>query len=181
MKNIFFTLPIIIVSLIHAQGQPTVHNIKLVANTKVMDTVNLNQGIFLHDLSWAWNKQNACFPKTQQSKFTGKHVFYSGIIPKQSEITITVIPKDPTVNLSIYAYEIGINSNYLVPNLPSCIRCEADYKLSFSKKGKKQGHIRTIKNLVAINNPYRIIIGITGADKLEEAEFILIISTKPRK
>ncbi|MBX2827687.1 MAG: hypothetical protein KTR22_05965 [Flavobacteriaceae bacterium] len=135
----------------------------------------------MEDLSWAWNSSNACFPATQKSKFTGKHLFFTGIIPKYSEVTVTVIPDDPSQNFSVYAYEIGANSDYLVPNLPRCIRCEADHKRERTFSGKApQDHTRTVKDLVAINNPYRMVIGVTGADGLEEGAFTLVISTQSR-
>ena len=160
---------------------PTIYTVEPLANQEVSYTGNLSEGIKLDDLSWAWSSSNACFPETQKSKFTGNHVFFTGIIPKYSEITVTVIPKDSTANFSIYAYEIGVNNNDLVPNLTSCIRCEADHKRERNFVGRAaQDHTRTVSNLVAINRPYRMIIGVTGADGLEEGEFTLVISTKSR-
>ncbi len=180
MKNIISLLLFIFTLTMNAQDQPTVYKVEPVPNQDVAYTGNLNQGIVLDDLSWAWSSQNACFPETQKQKFTGKHVFFTGIIPKYSEITVTVIPKDPNANFSVYAYEIGVNSNDLVPNLPRCIRCEADHKWDRPKRGKTQDHTRIVSDLVAINNPYRMVIGVTGADGLEEGEFTLVISTKSR-
>lgn len=161
--------------------EPTIYGIEPVPNDKVAYSGDLANGIFLDDLSWAWNSSNACFPETQKQKFTGKHIFFTGIIPKYSEMTVTVIPTDPSKNFSIYAYEIGANSNDLVPNLPRCIRCEADHKQERSFVGKApQDHTRTVSNLVAINNPYRVVIGVTGADGLEEGEFTLVVEMKSR-
>lgn len=162
-------------------AQPTIYAIEPVPNQQVSYLGNLAEGSFLDDLSWAWNSSNACFPETQKSKFTGKHVFFTGIIPKYSEITVTVIPNDPTANFSIYAYEIGANSNALVPDLPSCIRCEADHKQERNFSGREpQDHTRKVTNLVAINTPYRMVIGVTGADGLEEGEFTLLVETKSK-
>lgn len=179
MKNLLTLLLIVPMALL-AQG-PTVYTIEAVPNEEVAFAGDLSEGIFLDDLSWAWSSSNACFPATQQQKFTGKHVFFTGIIPKYSEMTVTVVPKDPTKNFSVYAYEIGVNSTDLVPNLPRCIRCEADHKRERNFAGKSpQDHTRVVGDLVAINNPYRVVIGVTGADGLEEGEFTLLVAMKSR-
>ena len=158
-----------------------VFKIEAVPNQEVSYKGNLNQGKKLDDLTWAWNSSNACFPATQKTKFTGNHVFFTGLIPKYSEITVTVIPKDPNANFSVYAYEVGANNMSIVPDLPRCIRCEADHKRERNFVGKApQDHTRKVSNLVAINKPYRLVIGVTGADGLEEGEFTLVIATKSR-
>ncbi len=162
------------------QLPPVVFSIEPTPNQDVAYTGNLNQGTFINDLSWAWSSQNACFPETQVNKFTGKHLFFTGIIPKYSEVTVTVIPTDPNANFSVYAYEVGVNDIPIVPNLPSCIRCEADHKWDRPKRGKTQDHTRIVGNLVALNNPYRLIVGVTGAEGLDDGEFTLVISTKSR-
>ncbi len=162
-------------------AQPQIYAIEPVPNNEVAYTGDLSEGIVLDDLSWAWDSSIACFPETQRSKFTGKHLFFTGIIPKYSEMTVTVVPDDPTANFSIYAYEIGVNNTDLVPNLSSCIRCEADHKRERNFVGKEpQNHTRTVSNLVAINREYRVVIGVTGADGLEEGTFTLIVATKSR-
>jgi len=151
------------------------------ANKDVSYVGNLNQGQKINDLSWAWSSQNACFPETQKQKFTGNHVFFTGIIPTYSELTITVIPKDPKANFSIYAYQVGEDKIPMVPDLRSCIRCEADHKWDRKKRRKTQDHTRTISGLTALNSSFRIIIGVVGAEGLEEGEFTLVISTKSRQ
>lgn len=179
MKAFLFLLLIHTPLLLTAQ--PKVYQIEPVSNQQVAYTGNLSEGVFLEDLSWAWNSSNACFPETQKNKFTGKHLFFTGIIPKYSEMKVTVVPKDPNQNFSLYAYEIGVNSNDLVPNLPRCIRCEADHKRERNFRGKApQDHTRVVTDLVAINNPYRVVIGVTGAEGLSAGDFTLIIETKSR-
>jgi hypothetical protein len=137
---------------------------------------DLSKGDFMEDLSWAWNSSNACFPATQSKKFTGKHVLYSADLPSYSTMEVTVIPDDKKANFSIYAYEVGqVSEKNLVPNLPSCIRCEADHKWDYKYRGKTQDHTRTVKNLVAIRNPYQVVIGVTGADGLATGGYTLKI------
>ena len=142
---------------------------------------NLNTGHFIDDLSWAWNSAVACFPETQAQKFTGKHVFFIADLPKYSEMEVTVIPDGENANFSIYAYEVGqVTDDNLVPNLASCIRCEADYKWDKNYAGKTQDHTRTVKHLVAINNPYQVLIGVVGANGLAEGAFRLQVDLKLR-
>lgn len=141
---------------------------------------SLESGVEIHDLSWAWSSSVACFPGTQKEKFTGNHVIYETQIPKYSTMEITVIPKDEDADFSLYAYQIGANSNYIVPNLPSCVSCEADHKWDYPKKGKIQDHTRTVKNLTAINNPYKVIIGVVGAKGLKKGKYLLKIKVNPR-
>lgn len=141
---------------------------------------SLESGVLIHDLSWAWNSSVACFPGTQKAKFTGNHVIYETEIPKYSTMEITVVPEDEDADFSLYAYQIGKNSNYIVPNLPSCVSCEADHKWDYPKKGKTQDHTRTVKNLTAINNPYKIIIGVVGAKGLKKGKYLLKIKVDAR-
>lgn len=136
---------------------------------------DIKNGVLIHDLSWAWNSSVACFPETQKQSFTGKHVLFETSIPKYSEMTITLIPTDKKAKLSLYGYQIGTTSNYVVPNLPSCVSCEADN----NQMGKATNNQRSIK-FMAINHPYKIMIGVAGVKGLTEGEFVIKISLKGR-
>lgn len=138
---------------------------------------NLNDGVKIQDLSWAANSSVACFPATQNKKFTGNHVFYVTEIPTRSKMEITVIPDNPKDNFSIYSYMTGINSDVLPPNVNSCLSCEAEHKWDRPKRGKAQNHTRTVYQN-AINNPYRVVIGVVGADGLVEGGFKLQIKVE---
>ncbi len=141
---------------------------------------NLSEGQFMPDLSWAWNSAVACFPETQASKFTGRHVLYALDLPAYTELEIDLIPADKKANFSLYAYEVGtISESNTVPNLSQCIRCEADNKWDYKVKGKTQDHTRHVKYILAKANPYQVIIGVTGADKLSEGAFTLQVKAKP--
>lgn len=157
-----------------------VFSVEPVPNATVSYVGNLEQGRPMDDLSWAWSSQNACFVEFQKKKFSGNHVLYTGVIPKYSEMTVTVIPDDPKDNFSVYAYEVGQNNFSIVPELPSCIRCEAEFKWDRPKRGKTQDHTRIVGNLVAINNPYRVFIGVTAADDLASGGYTLQIEMKSR-
>ncbi len=138
---------------------------------------DLADGVKIHDLSWASRSSVACFPATQNHKFTGNHIIYITEIPPHSKMDITVIPDDKNKNMSIYAYMVGVNNNAMVPNLTSCVTCEAEHKWDYKKRGRTQDHTRTV-HLNAINNPYKVVIGVAGADGLTEGSFILKIKTE---
>jgi len=98
-------------------------------------------------------------------------------MPSNSKITITIVPKDKTANFSVYAYQINENEDFLVPNLPHCIACEADHKWDYKKRGKTQNHTRMVGPFISLQNTYRIVIAVTAANNLAEGEFTLIIKT----
>lgn len=157
-----------------------IYSIQAVPNQTVEFAGNLSDGQIMNDLSWAWASNNACFPATQKQKFTGNHVLYVTEIPKYSEMVVTVEPIDPKVNLSIYAYQTGVSSDAMVPNLASCVRCECDHKWDRDWVNKTQDHTRTVKDLVAINRPYRVVIAVVGAEGLTEADYKLSVTTTSR-
>lgn len=142
---------------------------------------DLANGSIMEDLSWAWSSSNACFTETRVDRFTGSHVLYSCDLPKYTEYEITVIPEDEDANFSIYAYQVGqVNESNTVPNLPSCIRCEAEFKWQYKRRGKTQDHTRTVKDILAINNPYQVVIGVVGAEGLTSGAYTLRITAKSR-
>ncbi len=142
---------------------------------------NLNEGKLMPNLSWAWQSNVACFPETQKKKFTGNHVLYVTDLPAYSEMEITVVPKDKNQNFSLYAYQVGkVTKNKLVPNLTSCTRCEADHKWDYKRHGKTQDHTRTVKDILAIRNPFKVVIAVVGADGLTEGGYELQIQRKTR-
>ncbi len=161
------------------QQEVQVHKIECAKGNSTSISGNLSEGVLIHDLSWAWSSQNACFPGTQAEKFRGKHVIYTTEIPAYSVMTIKVIPANRRNNFSIYAYEIAVNGNRIVPDLPSCVTCEADYKWDYPHRNQKQDHTRSVK-LNAINHPYQVVIGVAGAEGLVEGEYTLEISISDR-
>lgn len=138
---------------------------------------NLANGTPIQDLSWAANSSVACFPATQNTKFRGNHVFYVTEIPAHSEMTIRVIPTDPNANFSLYAYQDATTSEVFPPELQRCVSCEADHKWDYPKRGQTQDHTRSVK-LNAIQNPYRVVIGVAGVEGVTEGEFRLEIAVQ---
>jgi hypothetical protein len=158
-------------------GKPTVWTVKSVANTTVSIDGSLKTGIKLKDLSWAWNSANACFPGTQQAKFTGNHVFYVTELPPHSILTVTVKPKNGGTDLSIYGYQIGAGKITLPEDLHSCVTCEADHKWDYPKRGKTQGDERTM-TFNAIGNSYNVVVGVTGPNGAISGDFTLSFALK---
>ncbi len=141
---------------------------------------DLKDGIIIHDLTWAWRSSVACFPETQASKFRGNHVLYQTELPSQSIMEITVIPDDTNADYSLYAYQIGLNNNSLVPDLSSCVSCEADHKWDRPKANKTQDHTRSIGNFTSITSAYKIIIGVVRPKGITSGGYTLKITLKDR-
>jgi hypothetical protein len=131
----------------------------------------LESGVTLDRLDWAWDSSVACFPGTEQTYFDGRHVFFRAEIPTRSRMFITVTPKDPTVNLSAYAYEIGVGAQTLPPDLTTVVSCESERKWDRPKRGKSQDHSRVLPQLTAIANPYSVIIAVTSPKAVTAGEF----------
>jgi len=72
MKNaiLFFIGIIIIGQCAFAQYPTNVNNIDAKPNTTTTFTGNLSKGEKIEDLTWAENSAVACFPGTQNKKFT---------------------------------------------------------------------------------------------------------------
>ncbi len=139
----------------------------------------LEDGTPMQNLDWADNSSVACFPGTQNKKFNGNHIFFVTEIPRQSNMTITLVPDDPKANFSLYTFQTGTSSRAMPPELNSCVACEADHKWDRPKRGKTQDHTRsTFHN--AIQNPYRVVIGVAGADGLAKGGFKVMIKTEDR-
>lgn len=181
MKNLLRTIVILLCSftMMNAQFPASVKEIKSVPNGSASAVGNLSEGVQISDLSWASKSSVACFPATQNLKFTGNHVLYGTTIPPYSEMTVTVIPDDKSANFSIYGYQVGTSSFPVVPELTTCVSCEAEHKWDYPKAGKTQDHTRSIF-FNSTTNSYNIFIGVTGADGLKSGSFTLKIDMKTR-
>ncbi|MCB0707112.1 MAG: hypothetical protein KDC34_17470 [Saprospiraceae bacterium] len=182
MKNILsISSLLLLTTVMNAQNDHTLHLVECISNATVEVRGQLEDGQLMEDLSWAWSSSNACFPATQSQKFTGNHVLYLTQLPPYSEMEVTVIPDDPKDDFSIYAYEVGAGREpSVVPNLPSCVRCEADHKWDRQWVGKTQDHTRTVKDLVAIKNPYQVVVGVVGSQGLQTGGYTLKFTLKSR-
>lgn len=162
-KSIYLTITMMALSVIAlAQWPSTVTLVDMDGKDSVIVQGDMAKGSPMEDLSWAWSSSNACFPGTQASKFKGNHIFFAVTMPKRCEMKISVTPDDANSDLSIYAYRISATQYFLVPDLTSCITCEADHKWDRPWKGK----VQTSERSVSFQNPgsetYNILIGVSG-------------------
>ena len=72
--------------------------------------------------------------------------------------------------MSIYGYSVGTNSTAIVPNLSSCVSCEADN----NQMGKATNNTRSIR-LNAINNPYKVYFAVVGENGLQSGDYTVTI------
>jgi hypothetical protein len=137
----------------------------------------LENGIDIPDLDWASTSSMACFPATENAKFRGKHVMFATQIPRRSTMIIKIIPKDPNVDLSLWAYSSGTGDFYIPPKVPRAVSCEYDAKWDRPWKGKTQDHTRSVE-LRAVGNPYNVLIGVSGPVATSSADFDLEVLLK---
>lgn len=181
MKKLLYLLVLLPTIVLAQQGQIIMNKIEIKPNSRLAFKGTLSQGVILQDLSWAWASNNACFVQNRKEKFNGNHVFFEGVIPKNSDMEVTVVPKDPSKDLSIYAFQTSVFKKDMVPNLQRCVRCEADWFREAYYVGKEpQDHTRTVQNLIAISRPNRVVIAVVGAEGLTEGDFQIIVTTKSR-
>lgn len=164
-------------SSVSAQGTPTVNTVESVGNRTSTAQGSLKDGVKLQSLAWASTSSNACFPATQNAKFTGNHVFYVTELPPHSILTVTVRPKNESTNLSVYGYQIGVEKVILPEDLQYCVTCEADHERQFLRRGETRTSTRTMR-FNAIGNSYKVFIGVAGANGLTEGDFTLELTLK---
>ncbi|MFO0613732.1 MAG: hypothetical protein U0414_14150 [Polyangiaceae bacterium] len=129
------------------------------------------------DLAWAANSSVACFPATENLNFNGNHNVYRAALPKNSEMTVTVEPLDPTLDVSLYAYTVSsTDTTSIPPNVKSAVACEAGYDQSHDHN---PGSSESVK-LIAINNPYNVFIGVAGAGATKTGSYKLKVQLAPR-
>lgn len=180
MKKVLFPILVILLAVSHvnAQWPSNVTSIESKANDSVIVSGDLASGALMEDLSWAANSSNACFPATQNLKFRGNHVLYATSIPPRSILAISVNPADANGDLSIYGYMMGNTEYRVVPNLPSCISCEADHKWDGKWKGKVQTSERKIEFQNPTQNTYNIVIGVAAPKDVITGKFNLKLKLK---
>jgi len=157
---------------------PTPTPIKSEKGKTVTVSGKLENGVAMASLDWAWKSSMACFPATQQDQYKAKHVLFTADLPTRSEMYITVIPKDPTVKMSGYAYAVAPNKVVLPPDVQSAVSCEAEATWDRPKRGKTQDHTRVLPRVTAIQNPYTVVIGVTAPANVTAADFDLKVEVK---
>jgi hypothetical protein len=127
-------------------------------------------------LDWAAKSSVACFPATENANFSGNHVLYGTQIPKDSTLKITAVPKSPSVDVSLYAYEVGSTKYSIPPNLGSVTSCEASYD---AKNDSNPGATETV-TLTATTNPYNVVIGVAGPQGVTSGAYTLKVELQSK-
>lgn len=179
MRPIKLALLIVLASVASAAGQTerTVNSVVIKAGLTSNVAGNLNEGSKMPSLAWAWNSSIACFPATQQAKFTGNHVFYTVDMPSRSIVTVTVVPKAAGTNLSLYGYQLPPDTHTLPDSLGPVVTCEADYKWDYPKAGRTQTDARTI-SFNSIDGSHTLMIAVAGPEGATSGAYTLKISLK---
>jgi hypothetical protein len=179
-KTIYLSMLIIALPLLTvAQWPSNVTPVESKPKDSVTVSGDLANGAIMEDLSWAASSSNACFVSLQNWKFSGNHVLYATTMPPRSIMIITVSPVDANGNLSLYGYMMGGTEHRVVPDLPSCITCEADYKWDRPVKNKVQTSERKIEFQNPTKNTYNIVIGVSAPKDVTTGQFNLKIKLKP--
>lgn len=131
-------------------------------------------------LGWAANSSVACFPATRFIEYRGNHVFYRIILPPYSIMKIKLSPKDSKNRINLYALRLGMGSEVLPPDIDRAVSCEASYPIwAGSPNPLSPAEPQSVEYL-SIRNPYSILIGVAGAEKVQKGEFDLEIEISER-
>ena len=181
MKTVF-TFFLFLMLGVHSFAQndnTTVWTVECPKGQAVMVEGDLKEGKVI-PLDWAASSQVACFPATRFVEFQGSHIFYRVELPRYSKLIATVKPVGKE-RINIYGIRQSSNASYhSVPPDISSASCEADYPMYAGRPNLKQGGETQDIELIAINNPYSILIGVAGAKDVMEGGFELTISIGDR-
>ena len=139
---------------------------------------DISQGIPI-SLGWAAQSNVACFPATRFEEFQGTHVFYMLELPRRSILTVQVSPVDESNRINIYGFS-GHDGVSLPPDIHRVVSCEAGYEMYVGNTDLSHSAGPQSIELNAINNPYKVLIGIAGAKGTDSGEFILTTTLKDR-
>ncbi|MSP25099.1 MAG: hypothetical protein EXR75_08030 [Myxococcales bacterium] len=154
-------------------GWPTnVTSVAVKENSSASARGDLSKGAKM-ELAWANTSQVACFPATENANFQGNHVLYGSSLPARSELTIKVIPTNKTVDVSLYAIQLGTTNFATPPGLSSGI-CEAGYD---QVSDNNPGVTETVK-VVSTTNPYNVLIGVAGPKGVTAGSYKLELTLK---
>ncbi len=120
---------------------------------------NLSDGEVL-DSNWGESPYN-CWPGTENTNWSGSIVFENDALAEDvGDYHVRVTPTDPTVDVSLVAMKVGTDTTDFPPDLASSIACDTSYdRANDSNPGYSEAVI-----VQGGQNPYRIIVGVAGAN-----------------
>ncbi|MCC6623646.1 MAG: hypothetical protein IT385_20480 [Deltaproteobacteria bacterium] len=125
------------------------------------------------DLDWAQSSSVACFPGNHFEAFSGKHVLYRFDLPARSTAKISLTGKSKTADLNLYAYRAAVGERLLPPEIPGT-QCEASYATKVPGTKPNPGETESVE-MVAIQHPYTIYIGVAGYQGVTSGDFELVV------
>ena len=127
----------------------------------------------LVDLAFAASSQVACFPATQNDAFAGAHVAYAVDLPPYTELTATVTPGAPDLDVGLYGYTVARgDTTSLPPGVARAVSCE-----SSGGRGPNPGRPEGIR-LGTTTNPYRAYVVVAGSRGTTRGAYKLAIGLR---
>jgi hypothetical protein len=127
-------------------------------------------------LGFAAQSSVACFPATTNGHYNGNHVVYSFDLPSYTTAKVELVPADAKTDVSLYAYSVGPSFPALPPDVTSPVSCEAS---PAANRAVNPGGTEKVE-LVAIKNPYKVFVGVAGAQSALTGAFTLKVTLTPR-
>lgn len=134
-----------------------------------VNTVNVGQGVTkvvgkLEDgtvipLDWAQASGVACFPGNHFDAFRGRHVLYRFDLPARSTARLSLKGLG-SGDVNLYAYRAAVGEVMMPPRVMGT-SCEASYGLKVPGTTPNVGVVEEVE-LVAIQNPFTIYVGVAG-------------------
>ena len=125
----------------------------------------------LIDLSWAASASIACWPTQEDTNFSGKHMFFSFTQEPATEFAAVVVPTED-IDVNLYMLQVGIDEEVqFPPNLSATVTCEAGYPAATNNNAGEPD----LAKVIAIRQSYQIVVGVAGANGLEQGSFSLYV------
>lgn len=188
MHRVIYTFLLILCTALAVSAQDTpnvvVTPVRLADDaTSGVITGNIADGVQI-PMRWAESSSVGLVPGTRFEQFNGNQVFYRITLPEASVINLKLIPTEGK-KINLYALRQSMNPPHEVPpNVTSAISARASYPMYANTGGGQRvsnpdnGH-REI-SLMSINDPYSILVGVSGAEGETEGQFHLMIEILPR-
>lgn len=133
-------------------------------------------GVYGHDLSegevvdldWADDSSYACWPGTENTNFSGSHVFFGMVQPPDTYLTVVAVP-EPGLDVSLYLMQLADGERWVPPSDSSPLACEAGFD---QQNDNNPGEVEYIETLGYPSN-VNVLIGVAGANGVTEGAFEL--------
>lgn len=135
------------------------------------------------DTSWAHTRALGCWPAEGDAHFDGRHVLYVTRLPPGATLTAELLPDDPTLDLSLYAYGVEEGEGEAVPPASERIaRCQSSHLLGVRSPAQRSNPGSQERIRLASDGPsYRVVIGVVGAFRADAGPYRLRLRTRPSR